>query len=76
MTAMSAGKMGIKGRGILKEGFFADIVIFDPETIKDRATFEDPHQYPDGIEYVIINGQIVAEHGTIVGTRPGRILKK
>lgn len=76
MTAMPAGKMGIKGRGLLKEGFFADIVIFNPETIKDKATFDEPHQYPEGIEYVIVNGKIVAEHGKVTGVRPGQILRR
>lgn len=76
MTAMPAGKLDLKDRGLLKEGFAADIVIFNPSTIQDRATFDDPHQYPDGIEYVIINGKVVAEQGRVTGVKPGRILRR
>jgi len=59
-----------------KEGFWADIVIFDPVTIEDRATFDNPHQYPRGINYVIVNGQVVVDHGRLTGTMPGRVLKR
>jgi N-acyl-D-amino-acid deacylase len=76
MTSLPAGKIGLKSRGILKEGFWADVVIFDQAVIKDQATFDDPHQYPKGIEYVIVNGQVVVDHGRLTGVRPGKILRR
>ena len=63
MTGMNADKINLKDRGLLKVGRAADITLFDPDTIIDRATFEDPHQYPDGIEFVIVNGQLVLDKG-------------
>jgi len=76
MTSLPAGKIGLKCRGILREGFWADVVIFDQAVIKDQATFDDPHQYPKGIEYVIVNGQVVVDHGRLTGVRPGKILRR
>lgn len=76
MTSMAAIKLGLSDRGVLAVGKAADITIFDPATVGDRATFEDPHQYPDGIAYVIVNGQVVVEHGTQHAVLPGQILKK
>jgi len=72
MTSLPAQRMNLQDRGLLRPGMAADIVIFDPDRIIDRATFTDPHQYPDGIEYVFVNGSIVLEHGTMTGQRPGR----
>jgi len=76
MTSLPAAKIGLKSRGILREGFWADVVIFDQAVIKDQATFDDPHQYPEGIEYVIVNGQVVVDHGRLTGVRPGKILRR
>ena len=76
MTSDPCRKMGISKRGELREGFFADLVVFDPDTIMDKATFSDPVQYPEGIEYVIVNGNIVVEKGCHTGCRGGRVLKK
>ncbi len=76
MTSLPAGKFNIPGRGIIKEGFFADIVVFDPETIIDKATFDDPHQYPEGISYVIVNGEVVVDHNKHTGARPGMVLRR
>lgn len=76
MTSMPAGKLGLSDRGLLKEGFWADIVVFDPEEIKDKSTYDDPNLYPTGIEYVVINGKIVVEDGEFVGDRVGEILLK
>jgi len=76
MTSLPAGKIGLKGRGVIKEGFWADIVIFDPAIIKDKATFDNPHQYPEGISYVIVNGQVVVDHGSLAGVRPGKVLRR
>ncbi len=76
MTSLPAAKIGLPGRGILREGFWADVVIFDPAVIKDNATFDNPHQYPAGIGYVIVNGQVVVDHGKLTGVRPGKILRR
>jgi N-acyl-D-aspartate/D-glutamate deacylase len=74
MTSMPAARIGCRDRGILSEGKYADVVIFDLDRIQDKATFMDPHQYPEGIEYVIVNGEIVVDHGKITGKLPGQIL--
>ncbi|MBT7302574.1 MAG: amidohydrolase family protein, partial [Victivallales bacterium] len=71
MTSLPAARVGIHGRGILTPGTHADITVFDPETVADRATFADPHQYPVGIDFVIVNGEIVLDHGTHTGALPG-----
>lgn len=69
-----AQKMGLKDRGLLRENLWADITIFDPHRVIDKATYEDPHQYPVGIEYVLVNGQVVIEKGEHTGVRVGKIL--
>lgn len=76
MTSQPAAKIGLEKRGLLVEGFWADIVIFNPDTISDRATFKDPHQYPEGISQVIVMGSVVAENGRLSGERPGQVLKR
>ena len=76
MTSLTADKLGLEGRGRLVEGCFADIVVFNPDTVIDKATFADPHQYPEGIEVVVVNGTVVIDHGEHTGALPGRILKK
>lgn len=75
MTSLPAQRVGLKDRGILKAGFFADVVVFDPTTIIDKATFESPHQYSEGIQLVLVNGQIVWNEGVFAGNFPGRVLK-
>jgi N-acyl-D-amino-acid deacylase len=75
MTSLNAAKLGLRDRGILREGAFADITIFNPQTIADRATYEEPFQYPVGIEYVLVNGQVVIDQGKHTGARPGRALR-
>lgn len=75
MTAMNADKIGIKDRGLLKEGYWADVTVFDPQTVADRATYENPHQYPVGIPYVIVNGQPVVDSGNHTGALPGAVLR-
>jgi len=74
VTSMPAARMGLEERGKLAEGFFADIVVFDPGTISDRATFTHPHQYPAGIDYVLVNGTVVVEGDTHTGWLPGKFL--
>ena len=65
---------GLKDRGRLKEGAFADVTIFDEDHVIDRATFENPHQFPVGIEYVIVNGQVTIDKGQHTGALAGRVI--
>ncbi len=76
MTSLPAQRLGLQDRGLLKPGMFADIVVFDPERIADKATFVDPHKYPEGIEYVFVNGIAVIEKGKHTGKLPGKVLRK
>ncbi len=75
MTSMNAEKVGIADRGLLKEGWKADITVFDPATVRDEATFENPHQYASGIPYVIVNGSVVIDEGEHTGAKPGRVIR-
>jgi len=75
MTGMPASRVGLKDRGLIREGLFADITIFDPQKVIDRATFEAPNQYPEGIPYVIINGQISVDNGRHTSSLSGRVLR-
>ena len=75
MTSMNADKISIRDRGLLKEGYWADIAVFDPATVEDRATYVNPHQYPVGIPYVVVNGQIVLDNGKHTGALPGRVVR-
>ncbi|MBI4529816.1 MAG: D-aminoacylase [Deltaproteobacteria bacterium] len=74
MTSMPAQLLGLKDRGLLREGYWADVVVFDPKTVADTATYEKPHQYPRGIPYVLVNGSIVIDNGNHTGARPGKII--
>jgi N-acyl-D-amino-acid deacylase len=76
MTSMAAEKFGLSGRGLLAVGKAADITIFDAATVTDLATFEAPHQYPLGIDYVMVNGQLVVETGEQHPVLPGQVLSK
>lgn len=76
MTSANLAKIGIGDRGLLRAGLAADVTIFDPERVIDNATFENPHQYATGIEYVIVNGVVVLDRGRHTGARPGVILKR
>jgi N-acyl-D-aspartate/D-glutamate deacylase len=84
MTSFPAQKLGLKDRGLLRKGMWADMVIFDAKTIRDRATDRFPyvfplknypHNYPEGIEYVIVNGKIVVQKGRHMGIFPGKVLR-
>lgn len=75
MTSMPADKLRFKDRGRLEIGKIADVVIFDYEKIQDKATFTEPHQYPDGIPYVIVGGEIVINNGEHTGAMPGKVIK-
>ncbi len=76
MTSMPADQMGIPDRGRIAKGKKADLVVFDSNTVKDEATFENPHRYPDGIQHVLVNGSFVIEQGKHKGARPGKVLRK
>src|SRR5881394_1855287 len=75
MTGLPAANVGLKQRGLIREGYFADITIFDPKTVIDRATFEDPNQYPVGIDFVIVNGQLEVDSGQRTAAEAGRVLR-
>ena len=74
MTSWPATRYRLAGRGLIKEGCWADVVIFDYDKIQDRSTYEQPLLTPTGIDYVLVNGQLVIDHGNHTGSRPGRIL--
>ena len=76
MTSLPAQTLGFLDRGLLRPGMKADIVILDPDRVLDHATFETPQQFPVGIDYVLVNGTVVAERGRHTGARPGRILRR
>jgi N-acyl-D-amino-acid deacylase len=75
LTGLPATNLGLEGRGFLKPGMYADVVVFDPATIADRATFEKPHQYAVGVRHVLVNGVPVLKGGEHTGALPGRALK-
>ena len=75
MTYFPAKRLKLIKRGLLKEKYFADIVLFNLDTISDKATFKNPHQYPIGIDYVIVNGKIVIREGEHTGNLAGKVLR-
>jgi dihydroorotase/N-acyl-D-amino-acid deacylase len=75
MTRMPADRIGLADRGRIEPGAIADIVVLDPKTVIDRATFTDPHQYPEGVVHVFVAGQAVLQNGEMTGARPGRVLR-
>ena len=76
MTSFPAQRFGILDRGLLRPGMWADITIFNPETVIDRATYKDPHMFPAGIPYVIVNGGLTISEGKYTGNRSGITLRK
>ena len=76
MTSFPAQTMGLYDRGMIREGMWADLVVFDEKTVIDKATYTDPHQYPEGIFHVIVNGEFIVENCTHTGALPGKILRK
>jgi N-acyl-D-amino-acid deacylase len=74
LTSMPAMRVGLADRGILRQGLYADITVFNPDTVLDRETYQDPHAFPAGIEHVIINGRLVVEAGVQSDARPGKVL--
>jgi dihydroorotase/N-acyl-D-amino-acid deacylase len=75
MSSAVARRLSIQDRGLLQEGMYADIAVFDPATIIDRATFEQPHQLSVGMRYVFVNGVEVVKEGQHTGVKPGRIVR-
>jgi N-acyl-D-amino-acid deacylase len=75
LTSLPAGNLRLRRRGALRPGFFADVVVFDPATIADHATFEQPHQYATGMVHVFVNGVQVLRSGDHTGARPGRVVR-
>jgi N-acyl-D-amino-acid deacylase len=75
-TSLAAGRLGLRQRGLLAAGFFADIVVFDRDRISDTATYLDPHRFPEGIDSVYVNGQAAVRDGAATGLRPGRVLRR
>jgi N-acyl-D-amino-acid deacylase len=76
MTSAPAERMGLKRRGRLQKGNFADIVLFNPNTVIDRATYDDPLRFPDGIDWVFVNGKAAKANGAPTGYLAGRVLRK
>ncbi|MGB9825893.1 MAG: amidohydrolase family protein, partial [Desulfofundulus sp.] len=76
MTSAPAQRLGLQDRGLIREGMVADITVFNPETIRDKGTFAEPNQYPEGIEYVLVAGQVALDQGRITGVRAGRALRR
>lgn len=74
MTSLPAQILGLRDRGLVREGLVADLVVFDPAEIRDRATFTEPHQYPDGIEYVLVGGEFVVDGGALTWKLPGKVI--
>lgn len=75
MTSAVATRLSIQGRGLLAHGYYADVVVFDPATIRDHATFEQPHQLSTGVRYLFVNGVAVVSNGRHTGAKPGRIVR-
>jgi dihydroorotase/N-acyl-D-amino-acid deacylase len=76
MTGMPAARLGLTSRGRIADGMMADLVVFDPATVKDEATYETPHRYPSGIPFVIVNGALAVDGGTATSARAGRVLRR
>lgn len=75
MTSLPAATLGLADRGTLRQGNWADVVIFDPDKVQDRATWRDPHQYPEGIPFVLVNGAVVIDNGEHTSALPGKVLR-
>jgi N-acyl-D-amino-acid deacylase len=76
MTSLNAAKLGLRDRGLVREGLAADLCVFDPQQVLDRATYTDPFQYSQGIVHVIVNGQLVLADGRHTGAKPGQVLRR
>ncbi|MGH2358841.1 MAG: amidohydrolase family protein, partial [Candidatus Limnocylindria bacterium] len=75
MTSTAAARIGLPDRGLIRDGYAADLVIFDPQRVRSNATYDEPRRFPDGIEFVIVNGELVVDGGVHTGAQPGRVLR-
>jgi N-acyl-D-aspartate/D-glutamate deacylase len=76
MTSLNAAKLGIRDRGLVRPGDYADLTLFDADKVIDRSTYTDPFRYGEGIEFVVVNGRVVLDRGKHTGARPGRALRR
>jgi N-acyl-D-amino-acid deacylase len=76
MTGLPAARLGLTDRGVLREGAFADVICLDPATVRDTATYDDPRRLPEGIPYVLANGELVVDDGRRTDSLPGRVLRR
>jgi N-acyl-D-aspartate/D-glutamate deacylase len=74
-TGAAAARLGLERRGLLRDGFAADVVVFDPDRVRAKATYDQPRHFPDGIDHVIVNGVSVVDDGAHTGAIPGRALR-
>ena len=74
MTSLPAWRLGLEDRGVVRQGMKADMAVFDPSRVRDKATFDTPHQYAEGFAMVVVNGEVIYEKGAMTAARPGRIL--
>ena len=75
LTSLPASNLSLADRGRLKNGYYADVVVFDPATVQDHATFADPKQYSTGVRHVLVNGQLALQDGEPTAARPGRVVR-
>lgn len=75
MTLLPARTFGFRDRGLLREGYQADLVMFDPARVEDKATYQKPHQFSEGFDLVLVNGQVAVEDGKLTGARPGQVIR-
>jgi N-acyl-D-amino-acid deacylase len=76
MTSLPAAVFGMQGRGTIREGAAADVLVFDPARVAERSTYTDPHRLAEGMDYVLVNGELVIDNGTFTAALPGRLLRK
>ncbi len=76
MTSAAAARLGLADRGLVRDGYVADLVVFDPERVRSNATYDEPRRFPDGMEWVIVDGEVVVERGLHTGARCGRVLRR
>jgi N-acyl-D-aspartate/D-glutamate deacylase len=76
MTGVAARALGLRDRGLLRPGAWADVAVFDPARITDRSTYADPHRYATGVSTVVVNGELVIDGGDHIGAVPGRVLRR
>ena len=76
MTSAPAARIGLRDRGLVRDGLVADLVVFDPDRVRSNATYDEPRRYPDGIEWVLVAGEVTVAAGEHTGARAGRVLRR